>query len=127
MSSFSRILGTVAGLACLPAHAGTLERQLALLDPESRAHQVCAIKGIDQIRADKRLKADRIKSGITSNAVFKNNRVVTKGGAVHAEKHWYTLKYDCEVTSDQMKAVTFTYEIGKEIPADRWEDLGLWQ
>jgi hypothetical protein len=31
------------------------------------------------------------------------------------------------VTSDQMKATSFTYELGAEIPEAKWEDLGLWQ
>jgi hypothetical protein len=39
----------------------------------------------------------------------------------------YGLQFKCDVTADQMKALTFTYEIGKEIPEDKWEDLGLWR
>ena len=37
------------------------------------------------------------------------------------------LKFKCDVSPDQMKALTFTYEIGKEIPEAKWEDLGLWR
>ena len=39
----------------------------------------------------------------------------------------YGLQFKCDVTADQMKALTFTYEIGKEIPEAKWEDLGLWR
>jgi hypothetical protein len=31
------------------------------------------------------------------------------------------------VTPDQMKATSFTYELGAEIPEAKWEDLGLWK
>ena len=80
------------------------------------------------MRHDKKLKrADRLKTGITSDAVFSGDRVVTKGGAVRANHHWYTISFDCKVTKDQMKALTFTYEVGAEIPESKWEDLGLWR
>jgi predicted outer membrane repeat protein len=67
-----------------------------------------------------------MKTSIVARATFANNSVTTKGGAVKAHEHWYKLKFDCVVTSDQMKATAFTYEIGAEIPASQWEDLGLW-
>ncbi len=98
------------------------------LDPEERAHQVCVIKGVDAIRKDRTLaKADRIKTSITGRATFTGTQVSTKGGAVRAKDHWYALKFTCDVTPDQMKALTFTYEIGAEIPESKWEDLGLWR
>lgn len=98
------------------------------LDPEERARQACVVKGIDTIRRDKRLKgADRLKTGITSDAVLTGDRVTTKGGAVRANHHWYTLAFDCKVTKDQLKAISFSYEIGPEIPESKWEDLGLWR
>jgi hypothetical protein len=116
-------------VACLPAvaRAGSWERALAKLDPEERAHQACAVMGLDLIVKEKRLKVDRLKSDITSRSTFKDNRVLSKGAAVRANHHWYRLKYDCKVTQDQMKALSFSYELGNEIPEDRWEDLGLWR
>ncbi len=95
------------------------------LDPEERAHQACIIKGIDTIRRDGKLpKADRLKTSISGRAAFTGTQVAAKGGAVRAKSHWYGLKFKCDVTPDQMKALTFTYEIGKEIPEAKWEDSG---
>lgn len=112
----------------LTAHAGGLNDQLMKLDPEERAHQVCVIKGIDTIRREGKLpKADRLKTSISGRAAFTGTQVAAKGGAVRAKSHWYGLQFTCDVTPDQMKALSFTYEIGKEIPEDKWEDLGLWR
>jgi hypothetical protein len=114
-------------LASLPALAGTIKDQMAKLDPEERAHQACAIKGLEVIRHDKKLPgADHLKTGIFGRAVYVGNEVTAKGGAVKAHDHWYKLKFSCTVTADQMKATAFTYEIGPEVPPDKWEDLGLW-
>lgn len=115
-------------LCATAAHAGTINDQLMKLDPEERAHQACIIKGIDTIRHDGKLpKADRLKTSISGRAAFTGTQVAAKGGAVRAKSHWYGLKFKCDVTPDQMKALTFTYEIGKEIPEAQWDDLGLWR
>jgi hypothetical protein len=115
-------------LVPVSTHATSIDQQLQKLDPEERAHQVCVIKGIDTIRRDGKLpKADRLKTSITGRAAFTGTRVAAKGGAVRANSHWYGLKFNCDVTPDQMKALSFTYEVGNEIPEDKWEDLGLWR
>jgi hypothetical protein len=114
-------------LVSTAAMSGSIKDQLAKLDPEERAHQACGIRGLDAIKHDHKLPgADRLKTGIFGRAAFVNNVVTAKGGAVKAHNHWYKLKFDCTVTPDQMKATTFTYEIGAEIPQPQWEDLGLW-
>lgn len=115
-------------LALLPwplaVHAASIHDQLMKLGPEERAHQVCAIKGVDTIRRDRKLpKADRI----TGPANFTGTKVAAKAAAVRAKDRWYAIKYACDVTPDQMKALTFTYEIGQEIPEAKWDDLGLWR
>jgi hypothetical protein len=116
-------------LACgTTAAAGSINDQLMKLDPEERAHQACIIKGVDTIRRDGKLpKADRLKTSISGRATFTGTQVASKGGAVRAKAHWYNIQFKCDVTPDQMKALTFTYVIGGEIPEAKWEDLGLWR
>ena len=46
---------------------------------------------------------------------------------LRANGQWYRLNYTCAVTKDQMKATSFTYEIGPPIPENQWEDIGLWR
>lgn len=120
----------VAALCCLPvvALAGPIEEAMKKLAPEERAHQACALRGVDTLRRDKRLPgADRLKTGITSPAAFDGSVVKASGGAVRAKGKWYALKFTCAVTADSMKAVSFTYEVGQEIPENKWDAYGLWR
>jgi hypothetical protein len=108
--------------------AGSLERALMKLSPEERAHQACVVKGLETIRRDKRLaKADRLQPDTFKRANFADNVVIAKGAAVRNSQHWFELSFDCKVSDDQMKAVAFTYQLGKEIPPDTWADVGLWR
>jgi hypothetical protein len=110
------------------ASAASIEESLMRLDPEERAHQACILKGIDDLnRSQKLKKVDRLKTSILSPAKFDGTTVVAKGGAVRANHRWYALKFTCGVGKDQMKATSFEYEIGPEIPPDKYEDLGLWK
>jgi hypothetical protein len=124
-----RLLYCVAALtlAAQTAAATSMDRVLAKLDPEERAHQACTLLGVDKVRKDKALPhADRMQSGVLGPAKFTGTRVTTVGGAVRADHRWYRLSFDCTVTPDQMKATAFSYTIGPEIPRAKWEDIGLW-
>ena len=106
----------------------SMDRVLRKLDPEERAHQACNIRGLDAVRRGTHLKGvDRVKTGGRSRAVFKNNVVTANGGAVRANHRWYGLKYKCAVTGDQMKATSFDFQLGAEIPEEEWENYGLWK
>jgi hypothetical protein len=110
------------------AHGRSLDDSLKLLDPEERAHQACIIKGIDEFRRTKRLPGvDRLKTSIFKRALFDGKSVIAKGAAVRASGHWYALTFTCGVTDDQMRATSFTFELGREIPEAEWEDHGLWK
>ena len=118
------VLGLAKSAAADPA---AIDRALLKLGPEERAHQACVIKGIETVRKDKRLRqADRMKTGIIGPAKFAGNVVTASGGAVRMQHKWYVLKFTCAVTEDQMKATSFTFELGNEIPKEKWEDYGLW-
>lgn len=110
------------------AHAASIRDQLMKLDPEERAHQACIIKGVDTIRHDRKLPGtDRVMTSVGGRAAYTGTQVASKSAAVRAKSRWYELKFKCDVTPDQLKALTFTYEIGKEIPESKWENLGLWR
>jgi hypothetical protein len=119
-----------AALVCVgaAAHAASLDKALAKLGPEERAHQACIIKGLSKIKADKKLSgADSIEPGAFAAAVVKGTQVTAKGAAIRAKHKWYELSFDCTTTADQMKATAFTYKIGPEIPKTKWEQIGLWE
>jgi hypothetical protein len=119
--------GAVGGAACAHADAH-MDRVLKELEPEERAHQACTIRGLDAIRKGTHLRGiDRVKSSTNVRATFKNNVVTASSGAVRANHHWYELKYKCAVTDDQMKAKSFEFKLGAEIPEDKYEEFGLWK
>jgi hypothetical protein len=121
------LLMTMGGLGTAYADA-SMDRVFKELEPEERAHQACNLRGIDAVRKGAHLKGvDRITTNIQTPAVFKDNIVVAKGGAVRANHHWYMLNFTCSVTSDQMKATSFDFKLGDEIPEAKWEDYGLWK
>jgi hypothetical protein len=122
----------VVGAAIGGSHAtladASMDRVLQKLEPEERAHQACSLKGLDAIRKGTHLKRiDRLKTSSRKLAVFKDNVVTANGAALRANHRWYALKYKCAVTDNQMKAKTFDFELGAEIPEEEWEDYGLWK
>lgn len=106
----------------------SMDRVLKELEPEERAHQVCNLRGLDAVRKGSHLKGvDRVTTTLQKPAIFKDNVVIAKGGAVRAKNHWYFLDFTCAVSADQMKATSFDYKLGGEIPENKWEDFGLWK
>jgi len=98
------------------------------LDFEERADQVCVRLGLETIRRDGRLPdADRLMTSAAGRAVVKGAIVIANHAAVRARNHWYILKFNCEVSDDHVKARSFKYEIGTEIPQQQWEEFGLWR
>jgi hypothetical protein len=113
--------------AMASAFAASLEQTLAKLEPESRSQQVCILRGLDAVRRDPMLrKADRMKTSIFGQAVLEGTRLTAKGGAVRAGRRWYALSFSCDLTSDLMKATSFSFTRGAEIPERDWDRLGLW-
>lgn len=109
------------------ANAGPTEDALAKLAPEERSHQACVVRGLVMVRSDARLRtADRMQTSILSPATLKGTTLTAKGGAVRTGGKWYALSFTCQLTADFMKATTFAYAVGGEIPKSQWDTLGLW-
>lgn len=122
------LLLIVAGSTQTALADASMDRVLKELEPEERAHQVCNMRGIDAVRKESRLKGvDRVTTTMQKPAVFKDNVVVAKSAAVRAKHHWYFLDFTCAVSGDQMKATSFDYKLGPEIPESQWADFGLWK
>jgi hypothetical protein len=122
------LLLAVAGSTQTALADASMDRVLKELQPEERAHQVCNLRGIDAVRKGSHLKGvDRVTTTIQKPAIFKDNVVTAKGGAVRANNRWYYLDFTCTVTDDQMRAKSFAYKLGSAIPEAEWEDFGLWR
>jgi hypothetical protein len=117
----------VVGMSA-PAMAGPLEEALSKLDPQERSHQACILKGMDMMRQDARLKkADRLKTQILAPAVLDKTQLTGKGAAVRVGSHWYAMSFTCQLSTNLMKATSFTFALGNEIPKASWDKHGLWQ
>ena len=110
------------------AQPSKLERTLMKLNPEERAQQACVVKGLDTVRRDKRLRrVDRLVPDTFGRSQLEGDVVHAKGAAVRAGNSWYALAFDCKLASDHLKVTEFSYELGEEIPPEKWEDVGLWR
>jgi hypothetical protein len=107
---------------------GAFERMLAKLSPEERSNQACILRGLDAVRSDPRLRAaDRMQASTFSPAALQGTRLTATGGAVRAGNTWYALSFTCHLTGDLMRATSFSFTVGKEVPKASWDRLGLWQ
>ena len=52
---------------------------------------------------------------------------MAKGGAFRSRKKWYELRYTCTAAPDHLSVISFSYNIGAEIPEDKWKGYGLWE
>ncbi len=121
------LVAAVGALIATEASAQSMDKQLAKLTPEFRSHQVCILRGLEAVRREPTLrKADRMKTSIFSPAELAGTRLTAKGGAVRAGNHWRAMSFTCDLSADLMKATSFTFVLGREIPQGEWEDLGLW-
>jgi hypothetical protein len=125
-----RLTLAVLLFGCMPAAlvaAGPFDNVLRKLEPEERSHQACILKGLEVVHGDARLrKADRMKTSIFSRAVLDGTHLTAKGGAVRANGRWYALSFACDLTPDYMRATSFSFELGAEIPRQRWDEYSLW-
>ncbi len=121
------LLVAVASALPTTVSAQSMDKMLAKLAPAERAHQACILRGFEVARKDPRLRgADRMKTSIFNRAILDGTALDAKGGAVRVKGHWYAMSFKCDLTRDLLKATTFAYNLGKEIPRDRWDQLGLW-
>lgn len=109
------------------ANAG-FEASLAKLDPQTRLEQVCDLAAMKRIAGDKTpYRPDRAKSDVLVRPQHKKDTLVVKGGAFRSGGRWYQLAFTCTGSPDHMKVLSFSYEIGKEIPEAKWPQYGLWR
>jgi hypothetical protein len=101
---------------------------LKRLAPETRLDQVCDYEAMLRLGHDLHgFQPDRAKAEVISKPIRTKNSVKATGGAFRSAGHWYVLSYACETTSDQMKVISFSYQVGKLIPPSAWPEYGLWR
>ncbi len=122
------LMAGAAGAAGAAAKDGRFERSLKMLAPVDRLEQLCDYTAMQQIRKEhKPFRPDRAVAGAAKEPHIKDNTIVAKGGAFRSRKKWYELSYTCTAAPDHLSVTSFTYNIGPEIPEDKWTSYGLWE
>jgi hypothetical protein len=120
------VLSGVAAVAA--ARENRFERSLKMLAPVDRLEQLCDYTAMKQIRKDHRpFRPDRAVASAGKQPNIKDNTIVAKGGAFRSRKKWYELSYTCTAAPDHLSITSFSYNIGPEIPEDKWKSYGLWE
>ena len=119
-------LGAAAAIAA--ARENRFERSLKMLAPVDRLEQLCDYTAMKRIRKDHRpFRPDRAVAGAAKQPHIKDNTIVAKGGAFRSRKKWYELSYTCTAAPDHLSVLSFSYNIGPEIPEEKWKSYGLWE
>ena len=122
------LLVGAAGAAGAAARENRFERSLKMLAPVDRLEQLCDYTAMKRIRTDHRpFRPDRAVAGAAKEPHIKDNTIVAKGGAFRSRKKWYELSYTCTAAPDHLSVTSFTYNIGPEIPENKWTSYGLWE
>ena len=123
--TFGLCVMTVAASA---AGESRIDRSLKMLAPTERLVQLCDYTAMQRIRKDKRkFRPDRVIADGAKDPTFDKNTVIANGGAFRSRGRWYSLTFRCTATLDNLKVVSFKFQIGGEIPEDKWASYGLWQ
>ncbi len=128
-----RALGLAIGAATMIAAQAAaadakFEKSLQMLAPAERLEQLCDYTAMTQIRDDAGdYRPDRAVSNAMAEPLVIHDVIEAKGGAFRSRGKWYALAYDCAVTPDHLKVVSFHYTIGPEIPETKWAGYGLWE
>ncbi len=135
MRRLAAIIGAAVAMAVVVLTAGAagarenrFERSLQRLAPVDRLEQLCDYTAMKRIRNDHRhLRPDRAVAGAAKEPRIKDDTIVAKGGAFRSRRKWYELTYSCTAAPDHLTVTSFSYNIGPEIPEDKWKTYGLWE
>jgi hypothetical protein len=132
--TFDSRIGCLTGMAPsvvagLPSWAldPRITRTLLKIDPDTRLEQVCDIEAMRQISRTRRFDADRAKSDVSSPPQHTGDNMKANGAALRSKGKWYALTFVCNGTADHLRVLSFSFQIGAEVPKSRWADLGLWR
>ena len=104
------------------------EAMLQRIDPSERLEQVCQYAALTNIGRDKKAyRPDRIVIEAISTPKIAGDKMSSAGAALRSKGKWYQFEFSCEAERDRLKVQSFSYEIGNEIPEEKWEGFGLWR
>lgn len=104
------------------------EALLQRIDPSERLEQVCEYAALTKIGRDRNpFHPDRVVIEAISPPKVNGDKMSGSGAALRSKGKWYQFKFTCQAAPDRLKVESFSYQVGDEIPENRWERLGLWR
>jgi hypothetical protein len=101
-------------------------KMLPMLAADERMEQLCAIEAMAQIKAWKStFQPDHVVAYAMAETKVLGNALLADGAAFHSDRHWYNVKYKCELTADHEKVVAFEFMVGAAVPRHDWERYNL--
>jgi hypothetical protein len=101
---------------------------LQRIDPSERLEQVCEYAALTRIGRDKnQYRPDRVVIQAISPPKVKGDKMSGSGAALRSKGKWYQFDFTCQAAPDRLKVLSFSYDVGDEIPEEQWDKLGLWR
>lgn len=106
-----------------------MEAMLRRYDPQTRFEQVCDLAAMKEIGDDgaNPYKPDRAMINAVSDPAVAEAVMKGSGGAFRSHGLWYRFSFTCRASPDRMKVLSFTYQLGPQIPKAKWEEYGLFR
>ena len=96
------------------------------LSGDEQREQLCALEALEQIEAwDKSYKPERMVSYTFADVRYEGRRIIADGAAFWSHDNWHHLKFDCELSDDLSKVLSFAFLVGVIVPKRDWEQYNL--
>lgn len=103
-----------------PRSRGT-RQALRALDAAERIEQLCNLEAMGQIHAWKaEFEPDRVVAYAMGGTKLSRTVLEADGAAFRSRKHWYGLRFRCELTANGSKVSGFRFRVGEPIPRSQW-------
>jgi hypothetical protein len=95
-------------------------RQLAT---DERITQLCNVEAMEQVHQwNGRFEPDLLVAYATADTKLSGLILEANGGALRSKRHWYNIKFKCEVAPNMEKVVAFEFAVGEQVPENEWEN-----
>ncbi|MET3524124.1 DUF930 domain-containing protein [Mesorhizobium abyssinicae] len=99
---------------------------LRLLGTDDRIIQLCNVEAMEQVQIWKAdFQPDFVVAYAMADTKLSGLTLRADGAALRSKRHWYNIKFKCEVTQDLERVVAFEFSLGPEIPKSEWETYSL--
>lgn len=99
---------------------------LTEITADERLEQLCSLEAMEQIQAhDETLTPDLLHSYPFDEVAMTGNQLIARGAAFFAQKKWYYLQYECDLSADGKEVTAFAFKIGDPVPRRMWESHNL--